>query len=307
MKLSNLTNLYGNTAAWQLLINDFSSNKLAHAYLLTGPSGIGKFSMVKEYIKYLLQANEVLIKRIDEGNFPDLLHISKQEKNDITIDMIRKANEFFSQTALEGKYKFVIIDNADDLNRNAANALLKILEEPTKNTHIFLISHAPSKLLPTIRSRCRTIKFQPLNKQDLEQVVGRNKFPELEDFIAGSPGKAIICSELGIDKLYKQLLELIQSDDLIAFNKFADSIIKQPQQWQLLTELLIYLLGNCIKLSTNSSDQEQQNILTKIAETKSTEEWFKLYDQFLLSLGQTEIYNLDKKQLLLLTLYNIRN
>ena len=305
--MSNLNNLYGNNEAWQLLVNDFLSNKLAHAYLLTGPSGIGKFSMVKEYIKYLLQANEVLIKRIDEGNFPDLLYISKQEKNDITIDMIRKANEFFSQTPLEVKYKFVIIDNAEDLNRNAANALLKILEEPTKNTHIFLISHAPSRLLPTIRSRCRIIKFHPLKERELEQVVGGNKFVGLENFIAGSPGRAIICNELSVDKLYKQLIELIKSDDLIVFNKFADSIIKQPQQRQLLLELIIYLLLNCIKLITNSSDQEEQNSLTEIAKTKSSEAWFNLYDQFLLSLNQTEIYNLDKKQLLLFTLYNIRN
>ena len=305
--MSNLNNLYGNNEAWQLLVNGFLSNKLAHAYLLTGPSGIGKFSMVKEYIKYLLQANEVLIKRIDEGNFPDLLYISKQEKNDITIDMIRKANEFFSQTPLEVKYKFVIIDNAEDLNRNAANALLKILEEPTKNTHIFLISHAPSRLLPTIRSRCRIIKFHPLKERELEQVVGGNKFVGLENFIAGSPGRAIICNELSVDKLYKQLIELIKSDDLIVFNKFADSIIKQPQQWQLLLELIIYLLLNCIKLVTNSSDQEEQNSLTEIAKTKSSEAWFNLYDQFLLSLNQTEIYNLDKKQLLLFTLYNIRN
>ena len=305
--MSNLNNLYGNNDAWQLLVNDFLSNKLAHAYLLTGPSGIGKFSMIKEYIKYLLQANEVLIKRIDEGNFPDLLYIAKQEKNDITIDMIRKANEFFSQTPLEVKYKFVIIDNAEDLNRNAANALLKILEEPTKNTHIFLISHAPSRLLPTIRSRCRIIKFHPLKERELEQVVGGNKFVGLANFIAGSPGRAIICNELSVNKLYKQLIELIKSDDLIVFNKFADSIIKQPQQWQLLLELIIYLLLNCIKLITNCSDQEEQNSLTEIAKTKSSEAWFNLYDQFLLSLNQTEIYNLDKKQLLLFTLYNIRN
>ena len=299
------SDLYGNTKVWHNLVNNSLTNQVAHAYIFAGPSGIGKLTTAKEYIKYLLQANDVLKKRIDEDSFLDLLYISKQDKNEITIDAIRKAHDFFNQTAAEGKVKFVIIDSADDLNRNAANALLKILEEPTPNTHLFLISHIPSKLLATIRSRCRIIKFQPLTEQELKSVVNMNKFSGMEDFIAGSPARALSCSET--IKTYKQLLELIKNSDIIAFNKFTDHLSKQPQQWQLITELLTYLFCRCMKvaancLSINNMLEIEREILPYVAKNKSIEKWSDLYYQFSQRLRETDIYNLDRKQILLFTI-----
>ncbi len=292
-----------NQLAWQHLVRDHTTNHMAHAYLFTGPQGLGKASTAKEYIKYLLQANNVLAKRIDENNFLDLLYLSKQDKNEITIDLIRKAHDFFNQTPAECQYKFVIIDPADDLNLNAANALLKIIEEPKQNTYLFLISHIPHKILATIRSRCRIISFKPL-KHGIDC--------ELEDLVAGSPGKALVYNKLNAMKLYKQLLELIQGNDIITFNKFADSLNKNPEQWNLVTDLLFYILHRCTKLITHSLTPEQllefeQDLLPKIAHKKSIEEWFQIYDELRASLEQTEIYNLDKKQILLFALDAMRN
>lgn len=303
-----MNNLYGHNEAWKILTNDYLNNHLAHAYLLAGPKGIGKFSTSKEYIKYLLGANEVLSKRIENNSFLDLLYIAKQDKNEITIDCIRKAVNFFNQTPSEGKYKFVIIDGADDLNRNAANALLKILEEPTKNTHIFLISHLPYKLLPTIRSRCRIIKFNPLDNQALNKITNHDS-SELEDFIAGSPGRAILADELDSLNLYYKLIELIENNDITAFNKFTSSIAKDNKLWDLISNLLLYLVSDCIKISSNNFIQKdsKQDALIKIAQNKTTERWFIFYDQLKESLLQTEIYNLDRKQLLLINLYSIKN
>ncbi len=141
--------------------------------------------------------------------------------------------------------------------------------------------------MATIRSRCRIIKFQPLTAKDLKLVVNMGKISELEGFIAGSAARAIACNEIDVIKLYDQLLELIQSQDIIAFNKFADSLVKKTEQWELVTELLLYLFNRCL------------------AQNKSIDEWFKIYDEFSLSLKQTEIYNLDKKQILFLAIDKI--
>lgn len=301
-------NLHGNTAVWHNLVNDSLTKQIAHAYLFTGPTGIGKATTAREYIKYLLTANEVLAKRIDEGNFLDLLYINKQDKNEISIDLIRKAGDFFKQTPAEGDKKFVIIDSADDLNLNAANALLKILEEPSKNTYLFLISHTPNQLLATIKSRCRIIKFKPLDLKELKLIANMNKIMELEDFIAGSVGRALMVDELDVIDIYTKLLEQLESNDILAFNKLADNLVKQ--HWQITIDLLEYIITRAIKISTHYSlplSDIEQEVLVPIGKNKTIEEWFKIYDEWHDLITQTEIYNLDKKQILLFGLEKIKS
>ena len=278
-------NLRGNHSVWQHLINDHLNNHIAHAYLFSGPVGIGKALTAKAYIKYLVQADKFLAKRIDENNFIDLLYISKQDQGEITIDNIRKAHDFFNQTPAEGKYKFVIIDGAEELNLNAANALLKILEEPKPNTHLFLISHAAYKLLPTIRSRCQNIKFKPLEIQG----------SEMEDFIAGSAGRVALCEEMEAPTIYYNMLKLLENNDIVAFNKFADPLAKNHQQWDLVKNLLLFIVSQCIKGKVT------------ITKEKSIDSWFKVYDDLQQIFKKTDTYNLDRKQILLTTMDSIRN
>jgi DNA polymerase III subunit delta' len=92
-------------------------------------------------------------------------------KTAITVDEVRRAGHFFSQTSGTGNWRIVIIDPADDLNRNAANAILKILEEPPRRALFLVLSHAPGKLLPTIRSRCQPLKLSPLGDADLAKAL----------------------------------------------------------------------------------------------------------------------------------------
>lgn len=265
--------IYGNHSVWQHLLNDLNNNRLAHAYLFFGIKGCGKALTARYFIKHILQADNILAKRIDDNNFLDLLYISKEDKNEITIDTIRKTHDFFNQTAAEGKQKFVIIDEAEDLNANAANALLKILEEPKLNTHIFLISHARNKIIPTIRSRCRIIKFSPLTKSEMSHICEIEKYKELEDFIAGSPGMLKLCEAADALNMYKKLLNQIEQNDIIAFNKFADAIVKNSIQWKLTQDLTLY-------------------IATRLKEIDA-------YDQIINLFRENEIYNLEKKQILL--------
>lgn len=303
-------NLLGNQNIWQSLVHDFQNHNMAHAYLFAGPVGVGKASAAKEYIKYILQANDVLAKRIEEDNFLDLLILNNQEKNEITIDMVRKASNFFEQTPTECPYKFVIIDSVDDLNVNAANSLLKIIEEPRNNTYIFLISHQPYNLLATIRSRCRIIRFKPLELEQLKSIVDLDDASYMQDLIAGSPNKAINLLKLEIIPIYEQLLQLISDNNVNVFNKFADKIVNHQDKWNVIKELSIYALVKCIKISANAINSDQlsdleRRMLTPVAFKKSVDEWFKIYDKLTELFANEEVYNLDKKQVLFITINRI--
>src|SRR5690606_28014279 len=110
-----------------------------------------------------------LFRQIAQGSHPGVLHLTrpmndktKAFKSVVTVDEVRKVNRFLSMTSHDGGYRVVIVDPADDMNVNAANALLKTLEEPPPRTLFVLISHSLGSLLPTIRSRCQIIKLKPL-------------------------------------------------------------------------------------------------------------------------------------------------
>lgn len=298
--------LYGNQEVWHNLVNDSLTKQIAHTYIFAGPIGIGKATTAKEYIKYISNANEALAKRIDNDNYLDLLTITKLDKDEISIDAIRSAQDFFKQTPAEGKYKFIIIDSADDLNLNSANALLKILEEPNKNTYLFLISHNPHALLATIKSRSRMIRFKPLSTQDLN-LITNSSTDILEGFAAGSASRAIMLKEENIFEIYSKLLEFLKNGDILYFDKLANQIIKS--QWNLTTSMLEYIIYRLIKISSNCSINLipiEQESLVDIAQNKTIDQWFKVQNEILNYISQTKIFNLDKKQVLLLSLNKIK-
>src|SRR5581483_8430144 len=101
-------------------------------------------------------------------------------RSEIVVEDVRAAIDFLRLTPAEGAWRVLIVDAADDLNRNAANALLKILEEPRPKTVLILVSHAPGRLLPTIRSRCRRLTLAPLNDHLMRHEL-RSRFPELAE------------------------------------------------------------------------------------------------------------------------------
>lgn len=243
------------------LLNEIKNNRLAHAYLFSGSKEVDKVITAKNFIKHIIKADNVTAKKIDEDNFLDLLYITKQQKNEITIDAIRVAQDFFYQTGAEGKHKFVIIDLIDDLNINASNALLKILEEPCQNTHLFLVSNGFYKVLPTIRSRCRIIRFNPV-----KCLANDNA-------------------------LYDQIKKLILEYNIVAFNKFADNLGKNfSQQWDDVKDLILVILSEFIKKSAAGK----------------LESWFILYDELNKLFADEAIYNLDRKQVLLIAIESIK-
>ena len=161
----------------QAFLDALERGRLHHAWLLAGPEGIGKATFAYRVARRLLGAtaepalgllgskpDDPVCRQIMARAHPDLLVLQRdaedgKTRKGIPVDDARALPEFFAKTPAAGAYRVAIIDAADDLNANAANAVLKTLEEPPERGVLLLISHAPGSLLPTLRSRCRRLRF----------------------------------------------------------------------------------------------------------------------------------------------------
>jgi DNA polymerase-3 subunit delta' len=143
-------------------------------------------------ISQILDLDDPVGRQIASGASHHLLHLARpvdektgKAKSVITVDEVRKAGKFFGQTSGTGNWRIAIIDPADDLNRNAANAILKILEEPPKRSLFLVLSHTPGRLLPTIRSRCLSLRLQALSPPDLDRALSH---------LGAAPGRPMLSS-----------------------------------------------------------------------------------------------------------------
>lgn len=235
--------LIGQDAAQHAFLDAFNTGRLHHAWLLTGPRGVGKATLAWRIARFLLATpdpdpngmfgapvptslevspDHPVSHRIAAGADPGLksVHRTENEKtkrlrDQITIDDIRSLGAFFQLSATDGGRRVVIIDAADDMNVNAANALLKMLEEPPARTTLLLICHQPSRLLPTIRSRCRTLRLGTLSPAQMEQAMAQASIDPgadgaaLAELSAGSVGDALRLSLLDGLKLYREVIHLL--------------------------------------------------------------------------------------------------
>lgn len=209
------------------------SGRLHHAWLLTGPEGLGKATLAHRAARRLLGArsapedgplgspNEDPVARlIAAGAHPDLLVLERRSedgklKRSISVEDARRLPEFFAKTPAIGQYRVAVIDSADDLNMSSANALLKTLEEPSGKGVLLLVSHAPGGLLPTIRSRCRRLRFAPWSEASLVDFVARRLGLESADaerlarLAAGAPGRALALHAAGALELDAEIAAVI--------------------------------------------------------------------------------------------------
>jgi len=184
--------LIGQDAALARAARAIRSGRPPQAWLIAGPPGIGKATLAYRIARYLLRfgasasgpedlgvpPDDAVSRQIEVGAHPGLL-VLKRRLNDrgklktvLDVDEIRRLGAFFGMTAEAGGWRVAIIDSADDMNDNAANALLKILEEPPQRAILLLVSHAPGKLLATIRSRTRRLDLKPLSDAIVGQALG---------------------------------------------------------------------------------------------------------------------------------------
>jgi DNA polymerase III subunit delta' len=186
-----------------------ASGRPHHAWLMTGPRGIGKATLAYKMAQHVLSlANAAQTPRwIAARSHPDLFVLErgfndskpKRLRQEIVVDDARRMSEFFARTSGSGGWRVAIVDSADELNTEAANALLKLVEEPPARALILLISHRPGRLLRTLRSRCRRLTLTALDEQTVQDVLSRLPMPGIagEGLAAaarlsgGSPGRAL--------------------------------------------------------------------------------------------------------------------
>ena len=207
--------LVPDAAAEAAFLDALAKGRLHHAWLLAGVEGAGKATFAHRAARRLLGAapdtsrgplgarpDDPVARLVSAQSHPDLLVLERlveggKTKKSISVDQARELPEFFSKSPSQAKYRVAIIDAADDLNLNAANALLKVLEEPPERGVLFLVTHAPGRLLATIRSRCRRLAFPVWPQHALEELV-RNRTgvtsaeaARIAAMAAGSPGQAL--------------------------------------------------------------------------------------------------------------------
>ena len=305
------------------ILNQLLDNKLSNSILITGNKGIGKkyfiLQIIEEYIKKKVVSQQInqhllLIKNHAHPNFiiveKEIDEKTKKYKNFIIIDQIRKINQFSLETSvIEDIPKFILIDCADDMNINASNALLKILEEPKLNTYFFLISHQPSSLLPTIKSRCLKINLSNHNYDNFSHIIKisnpdideeTNKF--LYDITNGSPG---LISEYKFDEIlniFERLINLIEDKD--PFSESNNDTINflsnlENDKFKVFISFLKFILItiNKIKLGINITKNYLSDSILKIETISniSIDIIHRKLDYLINNENDLFIFNLDKK------------
>jgi DNA polymerase-3 subunit delta' len=235
--------LIGQNPAEQAFLEARNSGRLHHGWLISGPRGVGKATLAWRIARFLLAtpadegagmfgeapkpdtlgiaADHPVARRLLAGSDPGLFHITrsvnektKKLRDMIVADDVRRLNNFLHLSAADGGNRVVIIDCADEMNVQAANALLKMLEEPPARTILLLISHQPSGLLPTIRSRCRELRLHPLNPADMSAALAQagidtsNDTAALAELSNGSVGEAVRMVNLGGLQIYRELITI---------------------------------------------------------------------------------------------------
>ncbi|MEN2746436.1 DNA polymerase III subunit delta' [Sphingomonas sp. T9W2] len=234
----------GNDAARQAFIAAVEGESLHHAWLLSGPEGVGKGSFARDMALRLLATaldgrsrihgqigdDHRVASLIAAGAHPDYRELVRLPKDpdkpdqdiarSIKIDQVRTLQPLFATKPALSSRRVIVIDAIDDLERPGANALLKNLEEPPVGTIFLLVSHSPGRLLPTIRSRCRQLRFEPLTDDQVATVV-TTQLPDTEPaevaaLVAaadGSPGRALAYAGLSVAALDRDLLEIAETGD----------------------------------------------------------------------------------------------
>jgi DNA polymerase-3 subunit delta' len=238
-------------------------------------------------------------------------------RSEIVVEDAREITAFFRLTAAEEGWRIVIVDGAEELNRNAANALLKVLEEPPRQALLLLVSHSPGRLLPTIRSRCRQYPLVPLTHDAVTRLLRRYRpdlvQPEAQALAAlsgGSVGFALELAAAGGLALYQSILEILSQIpelDVIRLHAFTDQLARVDAEdaYRVAGELLLQLLARIAArwVRCPSGGEEvvpgEGEAMRRIAAKADAAHWAELREEIRQTFASTDQLNLDRKQAML--------
>jgi len=341
--------IVGHTAAQNKLLTAYAGAKMPHAWIIGGPRGVGKATLAYRMARFVLanpdprsigtdagdglfvDPENPVFKRVAGLGHADLYVArrpydpkSKRLRAEITADQVRKTSRFYAHTAGEGGWRICIIDAADDMNRTAANALLKILEEPPARALFFLVSHTPGRLLATIKSRCVSLNLRPLDLADFTQVMAANLKPDelpdenelsaLAELCGGGPGQALaLIRGKGWETFqsFNKLMDRLPALDAGACASFAEKLGARGAEedyrtfCRLLTEWLAAKVRGRALDGTAQPDAPGQSPLERFMTPASLPAWAEAWQQISRSIARANALNLDRKHTILQTLYTL--
>ncbi len=340
--------LLGQDAAERALAHAFASGRPAHAWLLTGPKGIGKATLAFRLARHLfthppaaplaaslfapaetsaapaslfVAPTDPVFRRVASGGHGDLLTVEPAfdakrgvRRTEITVDEVRGVGAFLAATAAEGGWRVVIIDPAEAMNRNAANALLKVLEEPPQGAVILLVSHAPGMLPATIRSRCRRLTLRPLCAPVLAALLSRH-WPAAADgdvdglarLARGSIGYALALAGGDFERIettmratfaglprpvpdaLRALADAAADGGGAGFEAVAD----------LLRGWLAAIVRVCAGAAPEGIVEAEKTTVVALAAAAPLERWLEVWDKASEALARAEPANMDHRQIIL--------
>lgn len=323
------TVLFGHDAAEGAFLAAYRSGRVPHAWLIGGEPGIGKATFAYRIARFVLAhpdpaqvppdatlalaPDHRTVRRIAVGAHSDLLALERtvsettgKLRTVISVEQVRRLSSFFGSTAGEGGWRVCIVDSADELQYpNASNALLKMLEEPPPRSLFLLVSHAPGRLLPTIRSRCRRLALRPLARGDVVRAasaaLGSDPGAQADHAALlaaaaasrGSVARAIALAggpTLALREKVGELLQALPATDARALHAIGDQLDRDRG----LTEIFVGAVRDWLsaRLDAEAGDLSR---LARIAD---------LWERLNRSAREVEAYNLERKPLVF-TVFNM--
>lgn len=341
--------LFGQSRAEADFLEAYNTGRLHSGWLITGPRGVGKATLAWKIARFLLSerpndgffgdappaATNLDIspdnsdaRLVQSGAHPRLTvvrrpynHETKKLRQEITVDAVRGLKTFFHMSSADGGRRVVIVDSADEMNRNAANAILKELEEPPAKTTLLLIAHQPSRLLPTIRSRCRELRCGRLNAADLQCALSQAGFDAtnadgLATLSEGSAGDAVRLQRHEGLPLYAEIVRVLEGlprIDRIAALKLADACTGRGAEvrFGLTLDLMDQFLARAARAGLFGEPNEQAapheaRLLSRISPNDTAARaWAQLQQDLSERVRHGKAVNLDPASLILDMIFKI--
>jgi DNA polymerase-3 subunit delta' len=342
--------LLGQARAERTLLEASSGGRMPHAWIFAGPNGVGKATLAFRFARFLfaggaqrddgpslfgdapaapslaIDQQHPVFRRVAASGHADLLTVERRfdddkgkSKKDIAVDDVRKIAPFFRLTAAEGGWRCVVVDGAESLNRAGQNALLKILEEPPPRCCLILVTDRPGGLLPTVRSRARTLTLEPLDESVVRELLARwrgDLDADARDALArmadGSIGRALALAESDGLELYADLVGLLGTLprlDVVAAHGFADRLgaASADASYRVVVELIGWWLTRAARYAARG--EVPPEILpgdsapaARFRNPRSLERLVHAWDKAARQFQTTDAANLDRRHALLAAL-----